>query len=236
MTTVLVTGANRGIGLEFAHQYAADGCDVIATSRDPARSPELAALAKSLPGLEIETLDVADASSVAGLTARCDGRPIDILINNAGIIGPVPVTEHIHRQHFGSLDYELWDRVIRTNTFGPVRMAEAFLPNLLAGRQKKLVSLSSTIGSIAERDTPAMAYTTSKTALNKAMKLLASELRDRGIIVALFCPGYVRTRLDFGTADVEVADSVTGLRKLISSLTLGDSGTFRRYNGEKIEW
>jgi NAD(P)-dependent dehydrogenase (short-subunit alcohol dehydrogenase family) len=170
------------------------------------------------------------------LGEQLSGVPIDILINNAGIIGPLPVTEHIDRQHFGSIDYDLWARVIRTNTFGPVKMAEALLPNLLAGGEKKIVTLSSTVGSITERDTPAFAYATSKTAVNKAMALLASQLSDQGVVVALVCPGYVKTRMDFGGADVEATKSAAGLRKLIAGFSMADSGSFTRFNGERIAW
>ena len=178
--------------------------------------------------------DVTDHDQIDALAAELQGESLDVLINNAGIIGPVPVAEHIERQHFGTMDYDLWERVLRTNTFGPLRMAEAFLPHLLAGSEKKLVTISSTVGSFVERDTPAFAYATSKTAVNKAMKLLASILREEGITVLLVCPGYVKTRMDFGTADVEIPDSANGVRRLIAGATLEDSGDFsalqrRRY-------
>lgn len=233
--TVLVTGANRGIGLEFVRQYLADDWRVIATLRDPANAGVLQSL--DGPGeLVIEALDVTDHAQIDTLAQRYTGQAIDVLLNNAGIIGPVPIPEHIGQQHFGSMDYELWDRVLWTNTFAPLKLAEAFVDQVATSAQKKIVALSSTVGSIAERDTPAFAYATSKTALNKAMRLLASVLKDRGICVGIFCPGYVQTRMDFGTADVKPRDSVRGLRTLIESMTLADSGTFRRYNGEHIAW
>ncbi|RMF96329.1 MAG: SDR family NAD(P)-dependent oxidoreductase, partial [Gammaproteobacteria bacterium] len=176
MPTVLLTGASRGLGLEFARQYLADGWRVIATCRNPDQAGELQAL--SGPGeLLVESLDVTDAAAIDALAGRY-AEPIDLLLNNAGIIGPLPFPEHIHRQHFGSLDYDLWLDVFRTNTLGPVRLAEAFVEQVAASEQKKIVSLSSTVGSISERDTPAFAYATSKTALNKAMTLLASLLRE----------------------------------------------------------
>ena len=234
MPTILITGANRGIGLELARQYLLEGWDVIATCRSPDSAAELKELASGR--LQIEPLDVTDRASIDALAERLQGRPIDVLINNAGIIGPVPVAEHIDRQHFGTIDYSVWEQVIRTNTFGPVKMVETLLPNILAGEQKKVVTLSSTVGSIVERDTPAIAYATSKTAINKAMSLLASLLREQNVIVALVCPGYVKTRMDFGTADIEIPDSAAGLRKLIDGYTLSDSGSFRRFNGETIAW
>lgn len=234
MPTVLITGANRGIGLELTNQYLADGWDVLACCRSPERATVLTTAASER--LQIEQLDVTDHSSVDALAGRLTGRAIDVLINNAGIIGPVPVAEHIDRQHFGSIDYGVWEQVLRTNTFGPVKMAEAFLPNIQAGTQKKIVTLSSTVGSIVERDTPAIAYATSKSAINKAMTLLAVLLRPHDIIVSLVCPGYVKTRMDFGGADVEIPQSAAGIRKLINEYTMADTGTFRRFNGETVAW
>jgi len=236
MSTVLITGANRGIGLELCRQYLKQDWQVIATCRDPDAANELQALVTAHPQLRIMALDVTDLSAVDRLAAELAGQPIDVLINNAGIVGPVPVPEHIGRQHFGTLDYDVWEQVLRTNTFGPVKLSEALLPNLLAGGQKKIVTLSSTVGSIVERDTPAMAYATSKTAVNKAMTLLAGILREQGIVVALVCPGYVKTRLDFGGADVEIEDSARALIGRIEGFGLADSGTFTRYNGETIAW
>ena len=231
--TVLITGGNRGIGLEFCRQYLADGWRVIATARNPDDADDL----RSYGGdLQVEGLDVTDHDQIDALAGRYADQPIDVLINNAGIIGPIPIPEHIERQHFGSMDYELWDRVLRTNTMAPLKMAEAFVEHVAASEQKKIVTLSSTVGSLVERDTPAFAYATSKTAVNKAMKLLSVVLRDRGISVAIFCPGYVQTRMDFGTADVKPPDSVAGLRHLIAELGPDTSGTYRRYNGETIAW
>jgi NAD(P)-dependent dehydrogenase (short-subunit alcohol dehydrogenase family) len=232
---VLVTGGNRGIGLEFCRQYLADGWRVIATARNPAGADELQALSGT-GDLVIEALDVTDHAQIDSLAARYAGQPIDVLLNNAGIIGPIPIPEHIGRQHFGSMDYELWVQVLRTYTLAPLKLAEALLENVAASQQKKIVALSSTVGSLVERDTPAFAYATSKTALNKAMRLLSSVLQDRGISVGIFCPGYVQTRMDFGTADVKPVDSVTGLRGLINTLSLESTGTYRRYNGETIAW
>lgn len=236
MPVTLITGANRGIGLELARQYLANNWHVVATCRDPAAATELADLPDAGSRLQIVPLDVTDSAAIYALKRTLAGQPIDVLINNAGIIGPVPVAEHIERQHFGTMDYAVWEQVLRTNLMAPVRLAEALLPNVLAGEQKKIVAISSTVGSIVERQTPAFAYATSKTALNKAMSLLAEVLRDQGVSVLIYCPGYVKTRLDFGTADVEIPNSVSGLRELIASSTLADSGSFKRFNGETIAW
>ena len=204
--------------------YADAGWSVIAGCRNPETSDELRQVA-DMDGhdVAIEHLDVLDHGSIDELAAKYKGRPLDVLINNAGVIGPIPIRENIERQHFGTIDYDVWEEVIRTNTFGPVKMAEAFVDNIAASEQKKLVSLSSTLGSIAEDRIPAIAYASSKTALNKAMTLLADKLRDKGIAVALFCPGYVKTRMG-PDATIEVEDSIKGLTRLIAELTLERDG------------
>ena len=236
MPTLLVTGANQGLGLEFTRQYAADGWDVIACCRRPQQATELSALAADNPGIVIEPLDIRDPAAIAGLARRHAGRPLDLLLNNAGIIGAFPLNENFHRQHFGSVDYALWEEVLQTNTFGPVRLAEAFVEHVANSDRRLIVSLSSTTGSISESDRAALAYTTSKTALNKAMTVIAGQLKERGIIVALICPGYVKTRMNAGGATVEIPESVSGVRRVIDALTLDDTGCFRRYNSETIGW
>ena len=236
MGTVLVTGASQGLGLEFVRQYAGDQWSVMACCRSPERAVELNAIARANPAVSVEPLDITDHAGIEKLARRIGGRALDVLINNAGIMGALPFHENMHRQHFGSVDYGLWDEVFRTNTLGTVKMTEAFVEAVAASNQKKIVNLSSTTGSITESKREALAYTTSKTALNKAMTVIAEHLRPRGVIVALVCPGYVKTRMNVGGATVEIPDSVSGMRRLIASFTLADSGTFRRYNGESIAW
>jgi NAD(P)-dependent dehydrogenase (short-subunit alcohol dehydrogenase family) len=236
MPTVLITGANRGIGLEFVRQYARDGWSVIACCREPAHAMDLRSIATGSENVEVAALDITDHQGIDRTARRFGATSIDVLINNAGIMGAMPFGENLQRQHFGSLDYELWEQVFRTNTLGTVRMTEAFLESVARSAQKTIVNLSSTTGSISESRREALAYTTSKTALNKAMTVIAEHLRPRGIIVALLCPGYVKTRMNVGGATVEIPDSVSGMRALIGSLTIEESGTFRRYNGERIGW
>jgi len=235
MPTVLITGANRGIGLELTRQYLADGWFVIATCRNPDSADELQAL-KEAGRLDVFSLDVTDHEAIDTFATKLSGIPIDVLLNNAGMIGPVPVPEHIGLQTFGTIDYELWQQVLWTNTFSAVKLSEVLLENVLASGQKKIVAISSTVGSLVERDTPAFAYATSKTALNKAMRLLSTELQEQGVSVGIICPGYVKTRMDFGTADVEIPESVAGVRQVIENLTLDNSGQYTRYNGEQIAW
>ena len=237
MPTVLITGANQGIGLEFARHYAADGWNVIACCRTPEKADELHVLADKHSAITIEQLDVCDHDAIDALGSKYKGAPIDVLLNNAGIIGPIPIAENIYRQHFGSIDYDVWQQVIETNTFAPIKLAEVFLDNVAASEQKKIVNISSNVGSIVERNLPAIAYGTSKTALNKASTVIAEQLREHNIIVALFCPGAVKTRMDaWGNAGVGIEESVSSLRPLIDSLTMSDSGSYRDYTGRTIAW
>jgi len=238
MSSVLVTGANRGLGLAFAHHYGSDGWQVTAACREPEAARELQRLAEKTDGqVTIEKLDVLDHEAIDALAARLRGRSLDLLINNAGIVGPFPYAEHLERQRFGTLDYDLWGEVIRTNSIAPAKIAEAFLDSLLLGQNPKIVSISSTVGSNAECTIPTYLYGSSKAALNKIMTMLAETLRKHGIIVALLCPGHTKTRMGLETnASIEVEESVTGMCKIIDRLTMSDTGTFTRYDGEKIAW
>jgi len=232
----LVTGANRGIGLELVRQYAQDGWQVVATCRDLRDAADLQALGDVHAGVRLESLDLSDLASIDALASRIGDEPIDLLINNAGTMGPLPLEEHIHRQRFGSIDYELWASILQINTLGTVRMAEALVDNVAASEHRKIIALSSTAGSIGESDRNAMAYTTSKAALNKAMTIVARAVAPRDVVVGIICPGHVKTRLGIGGATLEIEDSVTGTREVIAALTMADTGTFRRYNGETIGW
>ncbi len=237
MPTILITGANRGLGLEFTRQYATDGWKVIACCRMPAEAEELQTLANNFPEILIECLDVNDFSAVDVLAEKYTGQSIDVLLNNAGIIGPIPIAENIERQHFGSMEYEVWADVLRTNTFAPVKMAEVFLEHVAASKQKKIVTISSTVGSISEMTIPALAYASSKSALNRVMTIIASQLKERGVIIAMFCPGYVKTRMDtFGYATVEIPESIALLRPMIADLTIERTGSFTGHDGRTIGW
>ena len=239
MSTVLITGANRGIGLEFSRQYADDGWTVIACCRDPdgEGAEDLRAIASSSDGrVSIEAMDMLDHGSIDAVAKKYAGTAIDVLINNAGIIGPVPIQDHLDAQHFGTIDYEVWDQVIRTNTFAPIKMAEVFLDNVLAGDEKKIITLSSTVGSFQEDITPAFCYCTSKTAVTKAVQLMSEVLREKGVMAMAFCPGHVKTRMGVGGATVEIPDSVTGMRGMIAGFTMADTGTYKRFNGDTIAW
>ncbi|MEE3050990.1 MAG: SDR family oxidoreductase [Pseudomonadota bacterium] len=227
MPSVLITGANRGLGLEFTRQYAADGWRVFAACRDPAGARDLAAVEGDVSA---ETLDVDDGPQVAALANKLSGQPIDVLINNAGIYGPKDVTRD-------TVDYDAWGQVFRTNTMSPLAMSSAFAANVAQGGQKKIITLSSIMGSIAENDSSGdFIYRSSKAAVNAVMKSLAGDLKSEGITVAVLHPGWVRTDMGGPDAAIEAPESVTGMRAVIAGLKESDSGRFLNYDGTEIPW
>ncbi len=238
MTTILVTGASRGLGLEFVRQYAAAGGDVIATCRDPTAAPQLAAIAEGAAGrVRLEPLDVTDHGAVDRLAAKLRSAAIDVLINNAGDIGPRdPGLTRLREQLFGTMDFAAWRRVLEVNTLAPLKIAEAFLENVARSAQKKMIFVSSATGSNAEGKHPVIAYCSSKAALNKVVSMMAMTLKDRGIICAALCPGHVKTALGGEGATLEAPESIAGLRRVIAELTLEDSGCYRNYDGVTISW
>lgn len=230
MTTVFVTGANRGIGLEFTRQYSADGAHVVATCRAPDKAAELRALADSSDGrIEIMTLDVTDAASVALIKRALEGRPIDILINNAGVMGG-------RKQSFGDLDYHAWSQCLEVNVMGPMRVSEALIDNVASGTERKIVILTSKMGSIADASGGAYIYRTSKTAVNMAARLMAADLKDKGIVLLPVHPGWVKTDMGGPNALITTEESVSGLRALIARATVAESGRYRDYSGAELPW
>jgi NAD(P)-dependent dehydrogenase (short-subunit alcohol dehydrogenase family) len=228
MTTILITGANRGIGLEFATQYAADGAEVIACCRAPERAEALNALVGSARNVRVATLDVSDPKSVASLKNDLGEMPIDILINNAGVGGS-------RERARGIIDAEGWLRIFAVNSIAPVTIAAAFHDNLKAGRDKKLVTITSQLGSIAGVG-GAYPYSASKAAVNSFTHGLSKEWARDGILVGIFHPGWVKTDMGGQSAPVTPAQSVTGLRARIAELSAATSGSFRDYTGREIPW
>ena len=231
MPTALITGAGRGIGLALTEALTARGWSAIAACRKPSGAEALARLAASASDrVRLEALDVADGASIAGLVRRLDRTPIDALINNAGIA---------HRDtRLGALDYEAWRAVLEVNLLAPVRVTEALIENVAAGEQKKVVAISSSLGSIAATRGDNYFYRTSKAALNMAMRSLAKDLAPRGITVAMLSPGYVDTDFTRGVAGPKISarESGEGLARAVEAMTPADSGRFYRYNGEPIDW
>ena len=227
MPSVLITGANRGLGLEFTRQYASDGWRVFAACRDPAGARDLAAVEGDVFA---ETLDVDDGPKVAALANKLSGQPIGVLINNAGIYGPKDVTRD-------TVVYDAWGQVFRTNAMSPLAVSAAFAANVAQGGQKKIITLSSIMGSIAENDSSGdFIYRSSKAAVNAVMKSLARDLKSEGITVAVLHPGWVRTDMGGPDAAIEAPESVTGMRAVIAGLKESDSGRFLNYDGTEIPW
>ena len=227
MPTVLITGANRGIGLALAQQYAEDGWKVIATARDPAGADGL----KILKGdVRVYALEVVDEAAVAKLAQALRGEAIDVLFNNAGIAGREAGT-------LGQIDSKVWIETLRVNTIAPIKIAEAFVEHVAASSQKKMVFTSSRLGSI-ELNTGGdrYAYNSSKAGLNMACKSLSVDLRSRGIITAVLHPGHVRTDMGGAAAPVLPHEAAAGMRKVTAGLTIAQSGSFINYDGSPIPW
>ncbi len=222
--TVVVTGANRGLGLEFARQYKAAGWRVIGTARDPDTADELEAL-----GVRVLQLDVASQESVDGLAAALGDEPIDLLINNAGIFPRVGKIQEI--------DFEDYWRTLAVNTVGPVRVTRALLPNLRQGKLKIIAGLSSNLGSIAENERGNFyGYRESKAALNMFTKTLAAELGPEGFTCVVLTPGWVQTDMGGPNAPLQPADSIAGMKAVLDKLTPADNGTFWSYDGSQMPW
>ncbi len=221
MPTVLITGANRGIGREFARQYLAGGWRVVATCRDPAQY--------DLEG-EVLPLDVADGASIAALAERLSGEAIDLVVNNAGIGGP-------ENSEFGHIDYNGWAETLRVNLMGPIRMAEAFVEAVARSDMRKMAFVTSRMGSIADNSSGGeYAYRTSKTALNMAVRSLSIDLAPKGVICVLLHPGWVKTDMGGKSAPIDAATSVAGMRAAIERATKADNGRFLNYEGKALPW
>ena len=239
--TVLITGANAGIGLEFAKEYAAKSWSVIANHHRTTTPPELAQLATQYKNVRVEKMDVSSKEDIDGLAAKLKAVPIDVLINNAGVYLKAGAPES---QSFGQFDYALFDQIMAVNVRGPLMVMEAFAANVKASHQKKFVSISSTVGSLTQPfpGTTAVFYFTSKAALNKEMTLLAQVLRPDGVTVAMIHPGQVRTERLMSAAPqvstskdyIDPAESVSQMIPTIDKLTIADSGHFMRYDGKAL--
>ncbi|MDH5556096.1 MAG: SDR family oxidoreductase [Alphaproteobacteria bacterium] len=221
MPTVLITGASRGIGGEFARQYAADGWRVIATCRNP----------DSYDGAgEVHALDVADADSVGALGKAMAGEKIDLLINNAGIYGP-------RNLPFDALDYDAWEQVLRINLMGPMRVAAALAGPVMSSQKKKMVFISSKVGSISDNTSGgSYIYRSSKTALNIAVKSLSLDISEKGVICLLLHPGWVQTDMGGASAPIDMTTSVSGMRAVIERAGAAESGRFFNYDGTSLPW
>jgi NAD(P)-dependent dehydrogenase (short-subunit alcohol dehydrogenase family) len=231
METVLITGANRGIGLELTRQYLKRQTRVLAACRTPESAQSLSELKQSNPEtLKIYPLEVTDDNSVKTLADALRNETIDVLINNAGISGG-------ERQEIREMDYSRWALTLAVNTISPFRVTVALLDNLRRSRKPRIITLSSQLGSMLRpTSTGNYAYRSSKAAVNKVMQGLAVDLRSENIIVCPVHPGWVQTDMGGSKADLTVQESASGLIRLIDRLELSDSGHFLKWNGEEHPW
>ena len=221
---VLVTGANRGLGLEFVKQLQGMGYEVIGTARNPDKATDLKAT-----GARVEQLDVADQASVASLATRLMGVSVDILINNAGMLNRADST-------LDTLDFEVMERSFQVNSLGPLRVTQALLPNLKAGQRKTIVSITSRLGSIELSTGGLYSYRTSKTALNQINKIISTELVPQGFTCVVMHPGWVRTDMGGANATLTKAESISSMLGVIEHLTTESTGKFFNYDGEELPW
>ncbi len=225
--TILITGASRGIGLEFVRQYAADGARVIAACRDPDGATGLQGLAGDVTPL---AMDVTDDASVAAAAGSLGDTAIDVLINNAGIFGPRGV-------QLDNIDYAAWADVLAVNGMAPVRVAHAFADNIAAAPRGRLVTVSSQMGSIGGNTGGGeYIYRSSKAMVNAAMRCAAFELAPRGIVTVVVHPGWVRTDMGGPSAAIAPEESVSGLRQVVAGLGNDDNGRFFNYDGAELPW
>ena len=225
MPTLLVTGANRGIGLALLRTFAAEGWRIHACCRQPDKAKDLKAVAGDI---RVHRLDVTDGLRVAGLARELADEPVDILINNAGVYGP--------RTGFGETDYDDWSKVLAVNTLAPLRLVERFVEHVGRSGRKLIVNVSSRMGSVSQNAGGAYVYRSSKAALNSVTKGLAADLAERGITVVAVHPGWVQTDMGGAEADISAEESAGGLRRVIDGLTPEDSGRFLNHDGTEIPW
>lgn len=220
---VFITGGGRGIGQELALQYAAAGDRVIVGVRD------IRAVGNRLSGIEFLELDVSDYASVEALARALSTIDIDLLINNAGVIGP-------SQQSARQMDFSGFAEALAINTLGPLRVTQALLPNLRRAPNAKLAVLTSKMGSLSYAKSDRVAYRASKAAANKVTQCLAADLQEEGIAVAAIHPGWVRTEMGGADADIDVAESAIGIRTVIENISLSNTGRFWNYDGAQLAW
>jgi NAD(P)-dependent dehydrogenase (short-subunit alcohol dehydrogenase family) len=250
---VLITGANASHGLAFAEEYAALGWNVIATCRTPSEADRLNALAAANSNVVVEELDIVDDDEIEALADKYRDTPIDVLINNAAINTFRFIRTGHGPARFGKIDYEWFEEVLRVNIIGQLKVSEAFQPHVAASEQKKIISMTSTGGSITELKVPfAIAYRASKAGLNMAMRNYSIALKPRGIIVGIVAPGTVDTEDYMNAEDPETVPAnykmmmkagrlaprtaIDDMIKLIDGMTLDDSGVYYEWTGRVIPW
>ena len=230
MATILVTGANRGLGIEFVKQYLNGGNEVIATYRNENSSINLIEMSKERSNLKLLQLDVSSNKSLNSFEENLGDTPIDIFINNAGVYGP-------RNSSFGNVDEKNWIPAIKVNAIAPILMTQLIIKNIRSGADKKLIYITSKMGSIDDnKGGGSYVYRSSKTALNSVVKSLSVDLENEGIVVALIHPGWVKTDMGGPNALIEKDMSVRRMTEVISNLDISSTGNFYNYDGSIILW
>jgi NAD(P)-dependent dehydrogenase (short-subunit alcohol dehydrogenase family) len=230
MTRLLITGANRGIGLELVRARLSLGDDVIACAREPQQAGVLRNLLAEFPQqLRVLQLNVTDAISVFNLCNVLGDAPVDVLVNNAGVIGP-------DRQSTLDMDYDGWSETFAINTMGPLRVTQALLPNLRRAEKGRVLIISSQMGSFASTASDRLAYRTSKAAVNKVAQALATDFLPMRIAVAAVHPGWVRTQMGGASAPLAAPESAQGVSSLIDQLDCSRTGLFLNVDGAELRW
>jgi NAD(P)-dependent dehydrogenase (short-subunit alcohol dehydrogenase family) len=232
MKTLLITGASRGIGLEFCNQYAADGWRVLACCRDPGKADALTKLTARYPEqIKLHALDVTNHAQIEQLARTLSEESIDLLVNDAGVY---PVAD---KSGFGHTDYAQWMTAFNINTMAPLKMVEAFVTQIARSKRKLVVTITSQMGSIDDNSSGgSYLYRSSKAAANMVVKSLSVDLKEKGITSVAFNPGWVMTDMGGPNAMIPVEQSVADMRKVIAGLTLADTGKFIGNDGLVIPW
>jgi NAD(P)-dependent dehydrogenase (short-subunit alcohol dehydrogenase family) len=230
MPTILLTGANRGLGLEFTRQYLDAGWRIYACCRTPDKATELQALAGASNGrVSIHALDVTDFPRIEALAHELRNVSLDVLLNNAGIYGP-------NRMRLGNIDYKSWAEVFAVNTMAPMKMVECFVEHVARSERKIVACITSQMGSVAQNSGGHYLYRSSKAALNMVVRGLAVDLRPRHIIAVVVHPGWVQTDMGGADATLKPPESIRGMRGVLDRLGAEDSGKFLNYDGSEIPW
>lgn len=230
MSNILITGSNRGIGLELVKQYANDNWHVLACCRSPENATALQELAKSKENISIHPLDVTSSQQISALASELKDMPIDILFNNAGIYGP-------YDAHFGNTDNQQWLECFNINTISPIKITEAFVTHVANSQLKTIAAMSSKMGSMSDNGSGgSYLYRSSKAALNAAMTSAAIDLKPLGIKIGIMHPGWVKTDMGGPNAEISTKECVIQLKKILSELTLETSGSFFEIDGSVIPW
>ena len=238
MPTLLITGANRGIGFSLLNHYNNDGWTIHACCRNPDSAAELKAVADAADArITLHQLDVEDIGTIASLKAELGDTPIDMLINMAGYLGEKALVDPGGLQHFGETDYDIMEKAYRINCMGPLRVCEALVDNVATSHKKIIINVSSIVGSIGDDSFGNFyMYRPSKAALNAITHAMAINLKERDITVIPFHPGFTRSDMGGPTADIEVAESSAGIKAVLDHVTIADTGRYLTWEGGELPW